>query len=1345
MRPVRPSNPRSTPGIARGVSTSTILALVLTAALAGPVASQQLPFARYTAENGLAGSQIWDVREDRRGLLWIATTWGFSRFDGVSFRTFSVEEGLASPSARTLVEDLDGTIWFGNNSGVARYDGRQLVAFDADPQAPRSTVWSAAVDRAGRLWFGSEHGLFRYAAGRFRRFSSADGLLDDYVYSLLAASDGALWVGSRGRGLTRCELTANGDLGSCATFGREDGLPDLSVRALAEAPDGRVLVGTRGGGVALYDGGTLRPWRATGGPPSEDVYALLVRRGGEVVVGTAEEGLAICASIDRPSCRTVRKRHGLPANGIRALFEDRAGRLWIGSESGLAVLTREDIWNLGPEDALPDANVYAISVTPRGRVVLGTFDGVVEVDPDALVAGRSEGAERPAELRSHWIWALQHDRRGDLWAGTDRGLCRLRSGRCEWFRQEDGLPSTFVVAVGEDRDGDLWVSTSGGLARLRLDATGRRLGLDDYSDVAVLEGRRAYAILALADGEAWFATNDGLVRHDENGFELVDEIDDLAVRGLGSDREGRLLVGAYGGFARLEGREADGAFRFRRWRGLDELSGRMVLTLGESEGGTLWLGTSGGIVLVDPEAADGAGAVLDLIDSSSGVVASEVAHTAAFARDAAGRLWFGFKGGAAAIRPREPTPRDPPDVAFEQLESGQRRLFVAPFSSLARGPVGWLGDVAPVLPPGDESLWVEVRAVTLGPDRSRRFEFRLDPLESDWSEARARSSRDLTNLPPGRYRLHARAVGVGGLRGRPSTLEFEVQAPWWQSANLPLVALVLVGTALGAALWSWSRRSGRLRVELERRIAERTDDLARYSTALAEHLRSVDLEGDRARRVEEVRRDLFARASHELRTPLTAVLGFSELLERSLSGRLEEKEQRYLGNVRASGELLLRQVDDLLYQLQLEAGRAEVRLDDVAVGSLVESVVSLMDGFAQHRGVRLETRLDKGLPTALVDVAKLRQILTNLISNAIKVSPADGTVTVGARTIESDESPWARPAYEITVVDRGAGIDPAEQEAIFEPYRNGGATPPGGGLGLPIARQFAELLGGSIAVESERGVGSTFRVLLPVDPGPVSQHEDSIDSGSIEPVRAQVVVLEPDRGRFDRLTRGLGEELLALRAESVASLQRTLSVLRPQGVVLSLDPARRAGELDVVRGLLQLAEERQLAVIIVALVGERAVALPFCQVVSTESQESTMRRALRRADVQTRSFGRRPLALVAAKRSVGMRIGSALAAAGCDHFRVEGSVALREALGETDPEVVLVDLEHVPALALGKPQGASREDDRAGWILVADGVPGRSDLEALAEQVVAAGEEPALALAGAWRRLARPDERDARA
>ena len=1305
------------------------------------LAAQRLPFTRYTAEDGLLGSQIWDVRQDRRGLLWIATTWGFSRFDGERFATFSVDEGLRSPSARTIVEDVAGNLWLGNNAGVARFDGRTLESFGDDEAAPRTTVWSGDVDAAGRLWFGTEAGLYRFAEGRFRRYAGADGLADDYVYALLAASDGTLWIGSRGHGLTHCAVDGDGAPTGCRVYTVADGLGADVVRALAEGANGAILVGTRGGGVSIFDGEGFRGFRRSDGLPSDDVYALLVRRSGEIVVGTAENGMAVCLELAPRRCRAVGQRNGLAADGVRALFEDRDGSLWVGTEGGLSLLGRDDLWNYGVAEGLPDPNVYAILLEGDSELWLGTFAGLARLrigshgEPSVRVLRREDG------LPADWVWSLLRDRRGEVWVGTEGGLCRLRRERCESFGTAQGLPSSFVLALAEDEQGAIWVSTTGGLARLRLDAGGALAGVDDFSAAEGAAGERAYKIAGDRGGRLWFATGDALLVWEHERFRRVGAADGLpwrAVRGLALDAEGRLLVGGYGAVARWEP-QADGGGSFRRWERASGLESRMVLTLGEDARGRFVLGTNHGVAILDPEANAGRGAVAAHLDASSGAIATEVSHTAAFAADGSRRTWFGFKGGLSGVLGELAETPAAPQVEFSRLETERHRTYLAPFSPLERGPAGWLGGpAAPRIPSHDNSLRVELRATTFLRRADLRFQYRLEGVEAEWSDPRPEPFREYTNLPPGRHRLLARAAYADGPWGEPAALELEVEPAWWQTRFFPYGAALGLAALLAAVVGWRSRRISRLEHELERRIGERTDDLARYAAALAEHLQTVDRASARARRTEEVRRDLFARTSHELRTPLTAVLGFSELLERSLGERLEEKERRYLANVRASSELLLRQVNELLDQLKLESGRMEVQLDEIALASLLESVVSLMEGFAQHRGVRLEVRADGALPAVRSDIAKLRQILMNLVSNAIKFSPAGETVEITARPVPASAAPWQREAYEIVVRDRGAGLSAADQEAAFEPYRrlDSASSAPGTGLGLPIARQFVELLGGSIAVESEPGQGASFRVLLPVDSDPISPVSGGYDSGALDVGRPQLVVLDADRDRFARLTRGLGEdEVLCLRAEDLTTLRRALESLRPRAVALPFDPA--AGALPPELGeALRLVRERGVALLLVPTIGERALALGFVGAVAPGADEVEVRRALKSAGVAPRSFGRRPLVLVAAERETAIRLGVAFGAAGCDHFRVAGVPSASSALADARPDVLVADLGHLAALAREVAALQGEAAARApGWILVEAGSAGEEELAALAELVIASGQDAASALAAALARL----------
>jgi signal transduction histidine kinase/ligand-binding sensor domain-containing protein len=1309
--------------------SSTWLAAPLLLLLATASDAQRLPVNTYDADDGLSGTQVWDLHQDRRGLLWAATTWGFSSFDGARFTVLSLREGLPSPNARTVVEDHDGNLWFGTNDGVARFDGRTVTSFAGRPQAPRSTIWSSEVDAAGRVWFGSADGLVRWSNGEFRRFGRADGLADDYIYAVLAARDGALWLGSRGAGLTRCAVDAAGDLDGCRIWTRADGLGADIVRALAEDAQGRILVGTRGGGVTIVDGEALSAVRSADGLAGDDVYALLVRANGQVVVGSADRGLALCLSLAPTRCRTVGAANGLPEDGVRSLLEDREGSLWIGTEGGLAQLVREDMWSYGEEEGLAGQNVYALAVDGDRGLWVGTFSGLTRLgvgrhgEPTALSFGRESG------LPGRWVWALLADRRGEVWVGTEAGLCRMRGSRCESPAELGALATAYVLGLAEDRDGDVWAGTTDGVFRLRRDAAGAIRGVERFTAADGLADSRTYAVAGDAEGRVWLAHGEGLSVHEAGAFR------DLAgdgprawesARGLGLDLAGRVLVGSYGALARLESAAGEPR-RWRRWERVAELAGRMVLTLSESDQGRLLLGTSQGVMLFDPEARGGAGAVLAHVDSHSGAIATEVSHTSAFARDGQGRAWFGFKGGlTGTLGPLLATP-PAPRLMIARLESKRGRVFAADFTEVGATPVGWLEAGRPQLPHDDRSLRVWVSAPTFVRRDDLRFQFRLAGADAEWSAPRAEPFRDLMNLDAGRHRLEARAAYTDGPWGEPAAADFEIGAAWWQTPFVPyaLGALGLGSLAL-AARWR-VRRIARLEGELEQRIAQRTEDLARYATAMGEHLRTVDRVSDRARRAEQVRRDLFARASHELRTPLTAVLGFSELLERSLGDRLDDKERRYLTHVRESGELLLRQVNEVLEHFRLESGRVEVHLEEVSLDGLLASVASLMEGFALHRGVHLAVRVEGETPAARADVAKLRQVLMNLLSNAIKYSPAGETVDVVLRPLAPGQTPWRRAAYEIEVRDHGPGIPPAELDTIFEPYRRLAVSSavPGTGLGLSIARQIVTLLGGTLTVESQLGAGAAFFVRLPADPDPVSPLALGFDSGGYDAERAQVLVVEPDWARFAELTRGLASDgVLAVRVESVDALPRALGTLRPQALVVPFDPAPAAAR-DLVATAVAAARDRGVPLVLLPGRGGRARVLAIARVVGADAGEGEMRLALRAAGAAPRSFGRRPLLLVAAPREVGVALGATLSSAGCDHFRVEGAAEARAALAETAPDAGLVDLAHAFGLAAdASPRITAAKGRVLGWILLDVGVPGEAAFAELAASVAGFGSEP---------------------
>ena len=221
--------------------------------------------------------------------------------------------------------------------------------------------------------------------------------------------------------------------------------------------------------------------------------------------------------------------------------------------------------------------------------------------------------------------------------------------------------------------------------------------------------------------------------------------------------------------------------------------------------------------------------------------------------------------------------------------------------------------------------------------------------------------------------------------------------------------------------------------------------------------------------------EFLANMSHELRTPLNAIIGFSEVLSERMFGEINDKQAEYVGDILASGQHLLTLINDILDLSKIEAGRMELELSDFELPGTIENTLTLVRERAVRRGITLGRTVDERLSTIRADERKVKQVLLNLLSNALKFTPEGGKIDVRAAVNDG--------VAEISVTDTGVGIAPEEQEVVFEEFRQVGTAAKkveGTGLGLAISRKFIELHGGRIWVKSQLGSGSTFAFTLPL-------------------------------------------------------------------------------------------------------------------------------------------------------------------------------------------------------------------------------------------------------------------------
>jgi signal transduction histidine kinase len=304
---------------------------------------------------------------------------------------------------------------------------------------------------------------------------------------------------------------------------------------------------------------------------------------------------------------------------------------------------------------------------------------------------------------------------------------------------------------------------------------------------------------------------------------------------------------------------------------------------------------------------------------------------------------------------------------------------------------------------------------------------------------------------------------------------FTVYAPERNFFNEDIVALLDGMTEdLSFALESIEQEAKRMQAELEvrtlnealeRRIADRTAELSDAN-------RSLEQRNEELVRVSRMKSDFLSGMSHELRTPLNAIMGFSELLAEESAGPLDDSQKRFVTHIRKASQHLLDVIDEVLDLSKIEAGRAALRQEVFPIGPAVGEVLATTRPLAAAKGIDVENRIDGEL-SVFADSLRFRQVLFNLVGNAVKFTPENGRVWLEAESKGG--------LVRISVCDTGIGIADADKLTIFEEfYQVGGrAGKNGTGLGLAITKRLVEQHGGSIHLESEPGKGSRFTFDLP--------------------------------------------------------------------------------------------------------------------------------------------------------------------------------------------------------------------------------------------------------------------------
>jgi len=612
------------PGDNQGVAVANVphiatfsLALLLLLLLLPHTATAR--WQKFGRSDGLAGDVALRVLEDRSGNIWVTTSIGVSRFDGLTWRNYTSADGVPAAHTNAIFEDSGGNLWVGGLGEVSRFDGVTWKRYtQADGMGP-GNVSSIAEDREGNLWFGMYFaGVVRFDGNTWQTYTSSNGLPGDDVRSIAVDRSGGVWLALYFGGVVRFDGT---------TWETVTGDGELGINANMVAVDsaGDVWVGAWEGHISRYDGTHWEHWAPYGIEDqiyAHDIWWMLEDRAGNYWFATGNAG---AWRFDGAAWQAITAYDGLTGNDVFGMAQDRRGGLWFATSKGLSRYDG-DSWRIHTS-SLAGSEPRLEYADRSGNLWVATTSGV-----DRYNGAAWRHYTTADGLASNEVTAILEDRTGSMWFGTkDAGLSRLDSLTWRTYTTADGLAGNWVFGITEDRRGALWFVTGGGASR--YDGSAWRIfttadGLASNSVISIYEDRM---------GKLWFITTGGLSRFYAGTWRTIPYPDGLDPRPeVLEDRSGALwfYTGSFGqGVYRYDGST------WRNFTTADGLAADRVHGMLEDSAGTLWFlhdTTSDAVSSYDgtswrtysPADGLGQGGVTSIVEDDSGV------------------LWFGtFYGG----------------------------------------------------------------------------------------------------------------------------------------------------------------------------------------------------------------------------------------------------------------------------------------------------------------------------------------------------------------------------------------------------------------------------------------------------------------------------------------------------------------------------------------------------------------------------------------------------------------------------------------------------------------------------------------------------------------------------
>ena len=997
----------------------------------------QYHVSRFGVAEGLNSTDISALYQDSKGIIWVGTRVGISRFAGYDFDNFTQARITQIGRIYAIVEDAEGTVWVGGTNGLFYYRDDHMTGHLEKARLDVTDVRSFYVDASGSMWVvGIGFVPFTLKSGLRETIRGGDTAVVEGIVSLDywertvgnfrtrdldADRDGNVWFALDNR-------HAYFDGEKLQVTWRDTSRIVLNREVLAISRDS-IFWGSERTGLIQEDKGQrrLRVAPAT----------YLMQATDTAIYFLSAQELVMLQKGRWTRLFDLQLTDGLYP---QAMILDREGNFWIGGVGALLKLTpsRFRSWDV-ESDRLLESN-HSVYEIPSGEVWVGGRGGqIITVNQHKTSA--IPGLDLPA---NSLINSITTDDKGRRWIATSlNGLVMQTEGRTAVFGPKDGLGDRTQHFIGMISGQGLWCAGDDGITHIvdngdgtftfenfRLPDAGTRI--EEFTEV-----------FAGPDGSVWTISDRGLYRLDDGQLQpkLItgDWLIAPILSGVAEDHRGRLWFSTRGqGLWECEQEAGQPPRLVRRYTKRDGLVSEVLLDVLVDRKGRVWASSEIGVCKIDIEPDV---PLIDCIDQAEGWPIRTTPHSKLL-ESTDSTLWVINLTSIQAIPLYRQVIRSVAPKTIIRLVT----LFDG--YSLRWGRPGYLASlfgepVTPRIPQGKSYIRADFSATAYRHPEKNRFRVNMTGREPSW-QLLPPGQHDITffGLGPGSHTLSVQAENSDGVAGDVETFTFIITPPvylrWW------FILLVGIGMFF----------------------------LARY--LLQAYLTREQAKGEatRLRELNEFKSRFYANVTHDFRTPLTVIKGMSG----ELSERVGSREAELVTLIERNSDNLLDRVDKMLELSRIQAGNYTLDWERVEMVSWLRSRVAAMEWLARRKEITLSFHSTYENLEMDIDRFKFGAIVDNLVGNALKFTPTEGQVTMRvSRTLHR-----GGPHLKLSIRDTGPGMPDNQEARLFKRYTRHSNSEVGIGLGLAIVRELVVLLHGSIEVKSTETEGSDFIILFPI-------------------------------------------------------------------------------------------------------------------------------------------------------------------------------------------------------------------------------------------------------------------------